>query len=232
MELAVIIEGILKATIAQQPWIYYKDALAEKDINILVYQGNDEAFKRPFDAMLLHVWQHWSNKKFFDPLRILPIMEKHAIHRVEFPETVQIILNHKDMSRRPYATPYWRAGDPILYRTPAYDRKELYPFPPDQIWAYEKVWGSPCFVPNTVSKYKSGFIGRAKMWHTSTFREKHLSFLLHDQSTRLVLLAEQVDLQAIARVLQRRPARPELGSVRKVLRIQRGGTMKSWLIVK
>lgn len=155
MELAVIIEGILKATIAQQPWIYYKDALAEKDINILVYQGNDEAFKRPFDAMLLHVWQHWSNKKFFDPLRILPIMEKHAIYRVEFPETVQIILNHKDMSRRPYATPYWRAGDPILYRTPAYDRKELYPFPPDQIWAYEKVWGSPCFVPNTVSQYKA-----------------------------------------------------------------------------
>ena len=164
MEIGVIIEGILEGTIAKQPWIYYKDTLAEKDINIIVYQGNDEAFKRPFDAMLLHVWQDWGSKKLFHSSRILPIMEKYAIYRAEFPETVQIILNHTDMSRRPYATSYWRPGDPILYRTPAYNREELYPFPADQIWAYETVWGDSCYVPNALSKRESSIIWRARIW--------------------------------------------------------------------
>ncbi|HLE25588.1 MAG TPA: glycosyltransferase [Thermodesulfobacteriota bacterium] len=160
MEIAVIIEGISEKRIARQSWIYFRDSLAEKDIHILVYHGNDEAFERPFDAMLLHVWQHWANKERFDPSRIFPIIEKYAIYRAEFPETVQIVFNHTDMSRRPYATPYWRLGDPILYRTPAYNRKELYPFPEEHIWAYEHIWGEPCFVSNTPPKYKAGFIGR------------------------------------------------------------------------
>ena len=74
-------------------------------------------------------------------------------------DTVQIILNHTDMARRPYATPYWRPGDPILYRTPAYQRSELYPFPPQSILPYEKIWGSACFVSDTPPTYKAGFIG-------------------------------------------------------------------------
>ena len=160
MEIAVIIEGIGDSKIALQPWVYYREVLAERDMHFRIYHGNAEAFQRPFDAMLLHVWQHWKNRERFIPSRILPIMERYAIYRAEFPDTVQIILNHTDMSRRPYATAYWRPGDPILYRTPAYDRKELYPFPPEQIWPYEMVWGEACFVSETMPKYKAGFIGR------------------------------------------------------------------------
>lgn len=160
LEIAVIIESIAEGRVAQQPWIYFKDALAERNIHIHIYQGNNEPFKRSYDAMILHVWLDWGNKERFDPGRILPIMEKYAVYRAEFPETVQIILNETDMSRRPYATPYWRSNDPILYRTPAYNRNELYPFPPEHIWPYEVIWGKPCLISTTPNKYTAGFIGQ------------------------------------------------------------------------
>ena len=160
MEIAVVREDISEATFARQPWVYYREALAKKDIHIHIYRGGGEAFQRPFDAMLLYVWQDWGNKERFFPSRILPLIEKYSIYRYEFPETIQIILNHTDMSRRPYATPYWKHGDPILYRTPAYDRKELYPFPAQHIWAYEYIWGKPCFASKTPAKHPAGFIGQ------------------------------------------------------------------------
>ncbi len=160
MEIAVVVQSISEETIVSQPWICHRTALAARNIHIHCYEASPEAFQRPFDAMLLHVWQDWDNKDYFKPRRIVPVMERYTVYRVEFPETVQIVLNHTDMSRRPYAIPYWRPGDPILYRTPAYDRKELYPFPPKDIWAYEKVWGKPCFISNNLPKYKAGFIGQ------------------------------------------------------------------------
>ena len=160
MEVAVIIEGINESVIAMQPWIYYKDALAERNINIGIYKDSNEAFKKPFDIMLLHAWQDWRNKENFNPFRILPIMEYYSIYRAEFPETVQVILYHSDMTRCGYATPYWRTGDPILYRTPPYNREELYPFPREKIWAYERIWGEPCFRSNQSPKYAAGFIGQ------------------------------------------------------------------------
>jgi hypothetical protein len=159
MEIGIVIEGISDEMIRMQPWMHYAAALAQLDIHIRVYEDADEAFQRPFDAMLLHVWQDWENKQRFDPCRILPVMEKYATYRAEFPETVQIVLNHTDMADRPYATPYWRPGDPILYRTPAYDRSKLYPFPPEQIWPYEMIWGGPCFVSDGPPSYRAGFIG-------------------------------------------------------------------------
>jgi hypothetical protein len=85
-------------------------------------------------------------------------MEKYAEYRARFPETIQIVLNHTDMSRRPYAVPYWRPGDPILYRTPAYDRSELAPFPPAAIFPYERMWENIGF-PGSETKYAAGFIG-------------------------------------------------------------------------
>jgi hypothetical protein len=161
MEIAVVVQSISDEKIAVQPWIHYRAALAERNIHIRLYGASEDAFRRPFDAMLLHVWQDWDNREYFKPRRILPVMERYTVYRVEFPETVQIVLNHTDMSRRPYAIPYWRPGDPILYRTPAYDRRELYPFPPEDIWPYEEVWGQACFVSNNNQpKYKAGFIGR------------------------------------------------------------------------
>jgi len=110
--------------------------------------------------MLVHAWQDWKNKTLFDPYLIMPLMEKMAIYRAAFPQTRQIILNHTDMSRRPYATPLWRSGDPVLYRTPAYDRSELAPFPGNTIWAYENVWGSDVYRSTDKIKYKAGFIGK------------------------------------------------------------------------
>lgn len=159
MEIGVVTEGIAEPTLARFPWIYFRQALAEDGIHITVHDGHGDAFRRPFDAMLLHVWQHWGNRQRFVPSRILPIMEQYAIYRAEFPETVQIILNHTDMSRRPYATPYWRPGDPVLYRTPAYDRSELYPFPADTIWPIEMIVGAPSFVSATPPRFKAGFVG-------------------------------------------------------------------------
>ncbi|MEB3170716.1 MAG: hypothetical protein VKK43_05025 [Synechococcaceae cyanobacterium] len=86
-------------------------------------------------------------------------MELVAGYRARFSEAIQIVLSHADLSRRPYATPYWRQGDPILCRTPADDRSELNPFPADPIFPYEKVWGSPCFMSPGPARYLAGFIG-------------------------------------------------------------------------
>jgi hypothetical protein len=118
---------------------------------------------------MLHAWQDWKNRGRFDPWQIMPVMETMAKYRADFPETVQIILNHTDMSRRPYATPFWRYGDPVLYRTPSYDRDELAPFPADSIWAYEKVWGGESYKSTGPIKYKAGFIGRPS--GTKNYRE-------------------------------------------------------------
>ncbi len=159
MEIAVVTEGVTDFWISAQPCIHYKDALADKGIHIQIYSGDGAAFQRRFDAMLLLVWQDWKNRHRFIASRILPLMARYAIYRAEYPDTIQIIVNHTDMARRPYATPYWRPGDPVLYRTPAYDRAELYPFPADTIWPYELIWGAPCFASSAAPAYRAGFIG-------------------------------------------------------------------------
>src|SRR5215210_8387961 len=100
MEICTVIEGISEQTIQKQPWIYYRTALASRNIHIEVYDGSGDAFRRRFDAMLLHVWQDWENRRLFNPYRILPLMERYAAYRAEFPETIQIILNHTDMTGR------------------------------------------------------------------------------------------------------------------------------------
>jgi glycosyltransferase involved in cell wall biosynthesis len=160
MDIGVITEGIDESDLVAQPWIYHRDALLDRGIRIHLHRRGDlEGFRRGFDAMLLHVWQDWANPKHFDPRRILPILEHYAAYRSRFPQTVQIVLNHTDMSRRPYATPYWREGDPVLYKAPAYDRTELAPFPPETIWAYEMLWGESCFLSAGPPTHRAGFIG-------------------------------------------------------------------------
>ena len=161
MEIGIIVEGIEQSQFAAQPWNYHKEALLRRGIQIHVYHGGGDGFRRSFDAMCLHVWQDWGNRQRFDPYRIMPILEQYAAYRSRHPQTIQIVLNHTDMARRPYATPCWRDGDPVLYRTPAYDRAELAPFPPDSVWAYEKVWGKNCFCSAEAPTYQCGFIGTA-----------------------------------------------------------------------
>lgn len=161
MEIAVVTEGIEPERLARQPWCFFRDRLASDGIQIRMFQASEPAaFEQPFDAMMLYAWQDWRNRRLFDPYRIMPVMEQMAAYRSAFPETVQIILNHTDMSRRPYATPFWRTGDPVLYRTPAYDRNVLAPFPVESIWAFEQVWGSDTFRSTDSIKHKAGFIGR------------------------------------------------------------------------
>jgi glycosyltransferase involved in cell wall biosynthesis len=160
MDIGVITEGIDESDLLAHPWIYHREALLDRGIRIHLYRHGDVAgFRRSFDAMLLHVWQDWANPAHFDPRRILPILEHYAVYRSRFPQTVQIVLNHTDMSRRPYATPYWREGDPVLYKAPAYDRTELAPFPPETIWAYEMLWGESCFSSAVAPAHPAGFIG-------------------------------------------------------------------------
>jgi hypothetical protein len=159
MDIGVITEGISEVQLSAQPWIYHRKGLLSRGIRIHLYYWPEHGFSRSFDAMLLHVWLNWRNRKRFDPQRILPILEQYAVYRSRYPQTVQIVLNHTDMARRPFATPYWRDGDPVLYRTPAYDRGELAPFPPESIWAYEMVWGEDCFSSSDVPVHPAGFIG-------------------------------------------------------------------------
>jgi hypothetical protein len=158
MKIAFVVEAFpVPKAVSQSPWFLHASELAKEGIEIQHYRELESAWS-PFDAMILMVWLDWANVGYFKPAQIIPVMEKYSAYRASFPKTVQIILNHVDMSRRPYATPYWRMGDPILYRTPAYDRKELAPFPPRDIFAYEKVWGSDCFSKHEITR-RAGFIG-------------------------------------------------------------------------
>jgi hypothetical protein len=160
MEIAVVAAGMAEDQFNAQPWIYGKAALSAAGINVHVFRGRDtrEAFQRSFDAMLLYLWQDWMNRGRYDPLLIMPQIERQAAYRFRFPDTIHIIVNHVDDSRHNYCLPYWREGDPLLWRTPPYDRTELQPLPGDQIWAYEKVWTLPGF-PAAPPKYAAGFIG-------------------------------------------------------------------------
>lgn len=170
MDVAVVVEGISPNYIKWQPWNHYLEDLAKKNINVHTFYRDDDVFKKPFDAMLLHVYQDWLNKELFNRYHIMPLLEKYITYRYEFPDTVQIVLNHTDMGRRPYCIPYWRPGDPVLYRTPAYDRKELYPLSENQIWAYELLYGSACFNQYDNPRYLAGFIGSPNS--PKGFREK------------------------------------------------------------
>jgi hypothetical protein len=125
------------------PWVVHREQLAEAGITVELFDDLRSAW-RPFDAMILMVWLDLLNPVLFKPYRIIPVMEKFSAYRGAFPETTQIILNHTDMGRRAYAAPYWRMGDPILFRTPAYDRSELAPFPADQI-SLSIISGVKCF---------------------------------------------------------------------------------------
>jgi hypothetical protein len=145
-----------KWLVRTSPWVVHREQLAEAGIAVELFDDLRNAW-RPFDAMILMVWLDWLNPALFKPHRIIPVMEKFSAYRAAFPETTQIILNHTDMGRRAYAAPYWRMGDPILFRNPAYDRSELAPFPADQIFAYEYICGEE-FQPSPI-KYAAGFVG-------------------------------------------------------------------------
>ena len=138
------------------PWFFHRAQLAQTGITVALFDDLSKAW-RPFDAMILMVWLDWANPVSFKPDRIMPVMEKYSAYRAAFPETTQIVLNHTDMGRHAYAAPYWRTGDPILFRTPAYDRSELAPFPADQIFAFEYIRGS--VLPPAPVRHAAGFIG-------------------------------------------------------------------------
>lgn len=140
------------------PWFVYGDALKAENINIHVFENDMRVFESRFDAMMLYIWQDWGNTLRWDNNAIMPIMCKYSEYRSRYPDVVQIICNHVDWCRIPYATWYWRSGDPVLYRTPAYDRKELAPLPEGDIWPWEMCWGSPCF-SRVAETRGAGFIG-------------------------------------------------------------------------
>lgn len=162
MEVAVVAAGIEDSVLQRTPWIHCRSSLADNGVDITVFRDDDldAAFERPFDAMLLQVWQDWLNRHRFAPEQIMPVLEKHAAYRARFPETTQIALNHADDCTRPYCLTVWRQGDPVLYRTPPYRRSRLEPLPEEDIWAYEKVLGTPCFAQDRKPWFRAGFIGR------------------------------------------------------------------------
>jgi len=158
MEIAYVVAHPEARLAKSVPWCHFSAELATHGISITRFNSLEEAW-RPFDAMILLVWLDWRNPHHFDKWQILPVMEKYSAYRATFPETVQIVVNHVDMSRRPSALPYWRLGDPILFRTPAYDRSELHPFPAQDIYPFERMWGAARFRTDLPCEYAAGFIG-------------------------------------------------------------------------
>jgi hypothetical protein len=141
MEVAFVVqEHPDRARVVTAPWFHFAGDLARSGIFVSKFDSLDAAW-RPFDAMILMVWLDWENRDHFKAHRILPVMEKYSAYRAAFPGTIQIVLNHTDMARRAWAIPYWRLGDPILFKTPAYDRSELAPYPAEDIYPYEYVHG-------------------------------------------------------------------------------------------
>jgi hypothetical protein len=158
MDIAFVVQAHPDVSLIKDvPWSRFAAELAQDGFHISRFNSLDEAW-RPFDAMMLLVWLDWQNKTHFNVWKVLPVMEQYSTYRATFPDTIQIILNHVDMSRRPSALPYWRLGDPILFRTPPYNRSELRPYPAQDIFPYERVWGSACF-PKLPSEYSAGFMG-------------------------------------------------------------------------
>ncbi|MGH9659347.1 MAG: glycosyltransferase, partial [Bryobacteraceae bacterium] len=158
MQVAFVVAEIPHQTnVLRSPWWCCAAELAAAGIHIARFDSLAAAWQ-PFDAMILMVWLDWDNRTRFRPERILPVREKFAEYRAAFPSTRQVALNHVDMGRQAYAIPYWRDGDPVLFKTPAYDRSLLAPFPALDIFAYEYVWGQPCFHSGEI-KYDAGFIG-------------------------------------------------------------------------
>jgi 2-polyprenyl-3-methyl-5-hydroxy-6-metoxy-1,4-benzoquinol methylase len=157
---AVVVEGMSESQTSVRPWSIYQSQLETKGIFIDILPDIEQAFAKQYDAMLLDVWLDWANKAHFNPSRTMRLIELHAKYREQFPQTIQITHNHTDMSRRPYAVPFWRPGDPVLFRTPAYNRAELAPFDSSLIWSYEKIWGSNCFAAGKNDiLFPAGFIG-------------------------------------------------------------------------
>jgi hypothetical protein len=158
MRVAAVIEGFDPEYGSLVPWLFHREHLVARGVHIDLLHAA-EGFRDRYDAMIPMVWLDWDNPRRFIPSQIMPFLEKYSEYRSRFPDVVQIICNHIDMARRPYATPYWRKGDPILYRTPPYDRKKLEPFPEADIWPYECIMGTPCFVSGQSPNHHAGFIG-------------------------------------------------------------------------
>lgn len=193
MDIAVVVHGMHLGDQWQDslaPWLVHQEALKDENIHIQVFQDDLSVFERRFDAMMLYVWQDWGNTRRWDSGKILPLMCRYAEYRAAFPEVIQIVCNHVDWGRQPYATWYWRPGDPVLYRTPAYERRELAPFPPEDIWAYELCWGSPCFT-RTAETQGAGFIGTPT--GPSGYRESVATNVAKVGIGRCVPFGEKVD---------------------------------------
>lgn len=140
MDIAVVLKDISPQEFHYAPWGRYQRELALIGIHFRLFK-EEAAFSRTWDAMMAWAWQDWDSPRF-NPRKVMPFLEKFTVYRDKHPEVLQIVLNHPDSSRHPWALPYWRRGDPIIVRTPPYDRSELAPFPAEDMFAYEKHYDS------------------------------------------------------------------------------------------
>jgi hypothetical protein len=149
MRVVAVSEGMPKWDIEQAPWNCHRAHLKTVGIELFQIPATDMDWSQQFDCMLLHIWLDWDNPKRYTPQTIMPVFAKYAEYRAKYPDTIQIICNHTDMVGRPYALPYWRKGDPVLYKIPPYDRRALSPFPEMDIWpwelAYDFTYGRQAF---------------------------------------------------------------------------------------
>ena len=171
-DVAVVVVNVDPSQVGSSPWVRYREELKREGISIQVFDDYKHAFCHDHDAIMLHLVFNWNQTKFFNPAEIMPLLAALSTYRSEHPDCQHVLLYAWERPS-PFAFPYWRAGDPILYRTPLYDRSELYPFPASEVWSYEKIWGSACYQTDSPPKYASGFIGSRtrREWRDRVARE-------------------------------------------------------------
>ncbi|MDA9981422.1 glycosyltransferase [Gammaproteobacteria bacterium] len=160
MDVAVITSRISARHIALSPWNYYREQLSKEGIRIKLFEDNLDGFYERHDVIMLHLSFNWFHDVNFPSDVVMPIFNHLSAYRHEHPECIHIVLHHWDMIDVPFSVPLWRDGDPILMRTPFYDRSAHYPFPPGDIWSYEKTWGKNRFSHGVTAQFGCGFIGR------------------------------------------------------------------------
>lgn len=152
MNIISISYGISDQILYNTPWLRYSKQLNIKHCKIdHKITDLDEIFSKACDLLIIY---HDINSRNLDHYEF---MSNIAEYRARF-NVKCVIVNHFDNCRIPNIVPYWRENDIVLFRTPPYNRLELYPYQQKKIFAWEYLYGSPRFSNDNII-HKAGFIG-------------------------------------------------------------------------
>jgi hypothetical protein len=159
MDIAVVVSRIGEGYFTRSPWYLYRDRLEKVGFRIHLYEDSLAGFRTRHDAIILFVSFNWLHDVNFPSDVVMPYFQHLAIYRYEYPDCINIVLHHWDMIDVPFADPLWRPGDPVLLRTPYYDRSRHYPLSNSVIGSYELDYApKDRFKQHNEIRYMAGFI--------------------------------------------------------------------------